>query len=58
MPWNIYSNLANNLSALNFDTDLRNDPLMGIKSCNSCYTDLPRLSAGKVGGQVSILHIY
>ncbi|XP_008552871.1 dipeptidase 1 isoform X1 [Microplitis demolitor] len=51
LPWNIYSNLANNLSALNFDTDLRNDPLMGIKSCNSCYTDLPRLSAGKVGGQ-------
>ncbi|KAG8035802.1 hypothetical protein G9C98_001458, partial [Cotesia typhae] len=30
LPWNLYDKLANNLSALNFDTDLSNDPIMGI----------------------------
>ncbi|CAD6240846.1 GSCOCG00008950001-RA-CDS [Cotesia congregata] len=51
LPWNLYDKLANNLSALNFDTDLSNDPFMGVKSCNTCHTDLPRLTAGKLGGQ-------
>ncbi|CAG5099566.1 Similar to Dpep1: Dipeptidase 1 (Rattus norvegicus), partial [Cotesia congregata] len=31
LPWNLYDKLANNLSALNFDTDLSNDPFMGYK---------------------------
>lgn len=51
LPWNIYNKLANNLSAFHFENDLRNDSVFGTNVCDSCFTDLPRLSAGKVGGQ-------
>ncbi|KAK0076769.1 hypothetical protein PV325_004867 [Microctonus aethiopoides] len=51
LPWNIYNKLKNNLSAFYFENDLSNDSIMGTKVCNSCTTDLPRLTAGKVGGQ-------
>ncbi|XP_034943003.1 dipeptidase 1-like isoform X2 [Chelonus insularis] len=51
LPWNIYNKYANNLSAFHFDNDLTHDPLMGLRTCNSCHTDLPRLTTGKVGGQ-------
>lgn len=43
--------LNNNLSAFHFDEDLRNDITWGKTACPSCFTDLPRLIKGKVGGQ-------
>lgn len=41
------------MSAFHFESDLRNDNIWGKSACSSCFTDLPRLNAGKVGGQVS-----
>jgi hypothetical protein len=53
LPYNLYQKLSNNLSAFHFDSNLRNDVAWGSTACRSCYTDLPRLIEGKVGGQVS-----
>ncbi|XP_011336001.1 dipeptidase 1 isoform X2 [Ooceraea biroi] len=51
LPHNLYQKLSNNLSAFHFEKDLRNDVVWGSTVCSSCYTDLPRLIEGKVGGQ-------
>ncbi|XP_072756295.1 dipeptidase 1 isoform X2 [Anoplolepis gracilipes] len=51
LPYNFYEILKNNLSAFHFESDLRNDTVWGQNACSSCFTDLPRLRAGKVGGQ-------
>ncbi|CAL1683643.1 unnamed protein product [Lasius platythorax] len=51
LPYNFYHILSNNLSAFHFESDLRNDNVWGKNACSSCFTDLPRLNAGKVGGQ-------
>lgn len=53
LPYNLYQKLSNNLSAFHFERDLRNDVTWGSTACSSCFTDLPRLIEGKVGGQVS-----
>ena len=46
MPYSIYTKLNNNLTAFNFDRDLTNDSMWG-----KGHTDLPRMKAGKIGGQ-------
>ncbi|XP_066589777.1 dipeptidase 1-like isoform X2 [Prorops nasuta] len=51
LPFNLYTILNNNLSAFRFEDDLRNDTKWGRQICTECYTDLPRLSTGKVGAQ-------
>lgn len=58
LPYNFYQILSNNLSAFHFEKDLRNDSVWGSNACSSCFTDLPRLNAGKVGGQVSHDNLY
>lgn len=54
LPENIYEKLNNNLSAFHFEDNLSNDDDWGKTACSVCYTDLPRLIEGKVGGQVSV----
>ncbi|XP_014484257.1 PREDICTED: dipeptidase 1-like isoform X1 [Dinoponera quadriceps] len=51
LPENLYEKLNNNLSAFHFEDDLSNDDVWGRTACSVCFTDLPRLIAGKVGGQ-------
>lgn len=51
LPFNLYTKLNNNLTAFSFEKALADDPVWGRSTCSSCYTDLPRLKAGKVGGQ-------
>lgn len=53
LPYNFYEKLNNHLSGYRFKSDLSNDNVWGNAACSSCYTDLPRLIKGKVGGQVS-----
>lgn len=52
LPFNLRTELNNNVTAFNFEQDLTNDPLWGRQNCRSCFTDLPRLRKGKVGAQV------
>lgn len=40
------------LDKYDFASNLTCDPVWGLKVCNACHTDLPRLRAGKVGAQV------
>lgn len=54
LPENLYGKLSNNLSAFHFEDDLSNDDVWGRTACSVCHTDLSRLIAGKVGGQVSV----
>lgn len=51
LPFNLYTKLNNNLTAFPFENSLVNDTIWGKAACSSCYTDLPRLKAGKIGGQ-------
>ncbi|XP_076376927.1 dipeptidase 1 isoform X2 [Megalopta genalis] len=51
LPYNLYAKLNNRLTDFKFDNDLTNDSKWGGHACRSCFTDLPRLRAGKVGGQ-------
>ncbi|XP_012218762.1 dipeptidase 1 isoform X2 [Linepithema humile] len=51
LPYNLYEKLNNNLSAFRFEDNLTYDSIWGKSACASCFTDLPRLAAGKVGGQ-------
>jgi len=53
LPYNLYAILNNNLSAFHFENNLSQDDIWGKTVCSSCFTDLPRLIKGKVGGQVS-----
>lgn len=53
LPYNFYGKLNNHLSGYHFKSDLSHDDVWGNAACSSCYTDLPRLVKGKVGGQVS-----
>lgn len=57
LPYNLYQILNNNLSAFHFERDLRNDSVWGRNACSSCFTDLPRLNAGKVGGQFWVAYM-
>ncbi|KAG7204475.1 hypothetical protein KM043_004907 [Ampulex compressa] len=56
LPHNLYSKLNNNLSAFHFEEDLSHDDIWGSTTCPSCFTDLPRLTRGKVGGQFWVAH--
>ncbi|KAL6435786.1 hypothetical protein ACFW04_005579 [Cataglyphis niger] len=58
LPYNFYQILSNNLSAFHFERDLRNDSVWGSNACSSCFTDLPRLNAGKVGGQFWVAYTH
>ncbi|XP_043278482.1 dipeptidase 1-like isoform X2 [Venturia canescens] len=51
LPFNIYEKLNNKLEDFPFEKNLTDDPTWGRSGCRSCFTDLPRLVAGKVGGQ-------
>ncbi|XP_046477646.1 dipeptidase 1 isoform X1 [Neodiprion pinetum] len=51
LPYNLYALLNNKLSEFNFSANLENDSVWGTTACSSCFTDLPRLQTGKVGGQ-------
>ncbi|KYN32008.1 Dipeptidase 1 [Trachymyrmex septentrionalis] len=51
LPYNLYSKLNNHLSTFRFEDDLSNDDVWGKTVCPTCFTDLPRLTKGKVGGQ-------
>ena len=48
MPWNLKELNHNYLKNFDFE-DLKNDP---VWNCSSCFTDLKRLKAGRVGAQV------
>lgn len=56
LAWNLYSHLNNKLAEFNFTANLTEDSVWGTAACSSCFTDLPRLKAGKVGAQVSGLN--
>ncbi|XP_076288819.1 dipeptidase 1 isoform X1 [Lasioglossum baleicum] len=51
LPYNLYVKLNNRLEDFKFENDLADDSKWGRQACKSCFTDLPRLRAGKVGGQ-------
>ncbi|KYN07856.1 PREDICTED: dipeptidase 1-like isoform X2 [Cyphomyrmex costatus] len=51
LPDNLYNKLHNDLRTFRFEDDLSNDDVWGRTACPTCFTDLPRLSKGKVGGQ-------
>ncbi|KAL0129015.1 hypothetical protein PUN28_004016 [Cardiocondyla obscurior] len=57
LPYNLYGKLNNHLSDFNFESDLSNDSVWGKKACDSCFTDLPRLLKGKVGGQFWVAYV-
>jgi membrane dipeptidase len=48
LPYNLYSQEKNQLENFNFNSDLRQNPKWQI---SSSFTDIPRLKAGKLGGQ-------
>ncbi|XP_076182187.1 dipeptidase 1 isoform X1 [Ptiloglossa arizonensis] len=51
LPYNLYAKLNNKLADFHLEKNLTNDVSWGKSACDSCYTDLPRLRKGKVGGQ-------
>ncbi|KAI4477546.1 hypothetical protein M0804_012663 [Polistes exclamans] len=57
LPFNLYEKLNNNLKEFPFEKLLVNDPVWGREACPTCYTDLPRLKAGKVGGQFWVAYV-
>ncbi|KYM77723.1 Dipeptidase 1 [Atta colombica] len=57
LPYNLYSKLNNHLSTFRFEDDLSNDDVWGKTVCSSCFTDLPRLTKGKVGGQFWVAYV-
>ncbi|XP_035733392.1 dipeptidase 1-like isoform X1 [Vespa mandarinia] len=56
LPYNMYVKL-NNLKEFPFKKLIINDPIWGKEVCPTCYTDLPRLKAGKVGGQFWVAYV-
>ncbi|XP_011863886.1 PREDICTED: dipeptidase 1-like isoform X1 [Vollenhovia emeryi] len=57
LPYNLYAKLNNHLSGFRFESDLSNDDVWGKTACRSCFTDLPRLIKGKVGGQFWVAYV-
>ncbi|XP_020300255.1 dipeptidase 1-like isoform X2 [Pseudomyrmex gracilis] len=57
LPYNLYKKLSNNISAFNFKSNLSQDEIWGRTACPSCFTDLPRLTEGKVGGQFWVAYV-
>ncbi|KAF2881236.1 hypothetical protein ILUMI_24931 [Ignelater luminosus] len=57
LPYNLYKLTENNLDKYNFEKNLTNDPVWGSKYCKSCFTDLPRLRAGKVAAQFWVAYV-
>ncbi|XP_011645758.1 dipeptidase 1-like isoform X1 [Pogonomyrmex barbatus] len=57
LPYNLYGKLNNKLSDYPFESDLTHDDVWGKTACSTCYTDLPRLKAGKVGGQFWVAYV-
>ncbi|XP_025837245.1 dipeptidase 1-like [Agrilus planipennis] len=51
LAWNLRRLVRNQLDKFDFSKNLIDDPSWGKVACNTCFTDLPRLRAGKVGGQ-------
>jgi membrane dipeptidase len=49
-PFNLYELEHNQINNFDFDSDLKVNPKW--ENCSTSHTDLPRLRAGKVGGQV------
>ncbi|XP_018311404.1 dipeptidase 1 isoform X3 [Mycetomoellerius zeteki] len=56
LPYNLYNKLNNHLEPFRFEDDLSNDDVWGKTACSTCFTDLPRLTKGKVGGQFWIAY--
>ncbi|XP_054004961.1 dipeptidase 1-like isoform X1 [Hylaeus anthracinus] len=56
-PYNLYSKLNNKLQGFDFDKNLSSDPTWGKSACEFCFTDLPRLRKGKVGGQFWVAYV-
>ncbi|GLG96932.1 Dipeptidase [Gryllus bimaculatus] len=54
LPYNLRILLQNKVSQFDFKANLSADP---VWSCNSCFTDLPRLRAGRVGGQFWVAYV-
>ncbi|OXU24281.1 hypothetical protein TSAR_000476 [Trichomalopsis sarcophagae] len=57
LPFSLYANANNDLSKFQFDKNLTDDKVWGKAACKSCMTDLPRLTAGKVGGQFWVAYV-
>ncbi|XP_071568217.1 dipeptidase 1 isoform X4 [Temnothorax nylanderi] len=57
LPYNFYKILNNRLSDFRFESNLSNDDIWGKTACASCFTDLPRLIEGKVGGQFWVAYV-
>jgi membrane dipeptidase len=53
LPWNLKVLNHNYLKSFDFE-DLKNDP---VWNCSSCFTDLKRLKAGKVGAQFWVAYV-
>ncbi|XP_063218220.1 dipeptidase 1-like [Bacillus rossius redtenbacheri] len=54
LPWNLRTLAKDQLRNFSFDSDLSRDP---VWNCSSCFTDLPRLRRGKVGGQFWVAYV-
>nr|CAD7572581.1 unnamed protein product [Timema californicum] len=48
LPWNLKSLASNKMANFDFTKNFTNDP---VWNCTSCFTDLLKLRAGKVGAQ-------
>ncbi|XP_076669175.1 dipeptidase 1 [Andrena cerasifolii] len=57
LPYNLYLILNNKLSDFDFKKNLSDDSIWGREACRSCFTDLPRLKKGKVGGQFWVAYV-
>nr|XP_022910751.1 dipeptidase 1-like isoform X3 [Onthophagus taurus] len=57
LPNNLFEKLGNEITNFEFDKDLRKDVRFGRQKCDYCYTDLPRLRRGKVGGQFFVAYV-
>ncbi|KAJ8674586.1 hypothetical protein QAD02_005848 [Eretmocerus hayati] len=57
LPYTLYSLTNNNLSQFEFERNLTDDKVWGRAACKSCMTDLPRLKAGRVGGQFWVAYV-
>nr|CAD7262305.1 unnamed protein product [Timema shepardi] len=54
LPWNLKSLASNKMANFDFTKNFTNDP---VWNCTSCFTDLPKLRAGKVGAQFWVAYV-
>lgn len=55
LPYRLRLLVNNQLQRVNLNSDLRLDPVWG--NCSGCYTDIPRLRQGMVGGQFWVAYV-